>query len=121
MRSSVDGRRDIVLRGVTRTTERQVMQAIAEVLGPVQNPRYLLVRQSRLLARLRTDFHAVPTALGLKKESAERFVELWKRRVGSSRLVYTRTPEGRRILLRARAKSLASGMQRLVDRRSVWL
>ena len=82
VRSSVDGRKDIVLRGVSRSTERQVMQAIAEVLGPVQNPRYLLVRSSRLGWRTRTDYHAVPTALGARKGWAEEFAALWSARVG---------------------------------------
>jgi hypothetical protein len=40
VRHSLDGRADIVLTGVRRATERHVMQAIAEVLGPVQNPRF---------------------------------------------------------------------------------
>ena len=70
---------------------------------------------------MRADYHAVPTALGAKKAWAEGFEKLWNQRIGSSRLVYTRTPEGRRVLLRARAKSLAAGFQRSVDRRSAWL
>lgn len=121
VRSSVDGRKDIVLRGVARSTERQVMQAITEVLGPVENPRYLLVRRSRLGWRTRTDYHAVPAVLGARKEWAEKFAKLWAARVGSSSLVFTRNPEGRRMLLRARAKSLAAGFQRSVDRRTAWL
>ena len=121
VRTSLDGRNDIVLRGVSRSAERLVMQAIAEVLGPVQNPRHLLVRESRLGWRMRADYHAVPSALAARKAWAETFAKLWKQRVGSSRLVYTRTPEGRRLLLRARAKSLAAGFQRSVDRRSAWL
>lgn len=121
VKASLDGRRDIVLRGVSRSTERQVMQAIAEVLGPVQNARYILMRHSRLGWRTRTDYHPLPSALGARKDWAEGFAALWSARVGSSRLVYTRTPEGRRVLLRARAKSLAAGFQRSVDRRSAWL
>jgi hypothetical protein len=91
------------------------------VLGPVENPRYLLMRHSRLGWRTRTDYHAVPAALGAKKDWAERFAALWNAQVGSSRLVYARTPQGRLTLLRARAKSLAAGFQRYVDRRSAWL
>lgn len=121
VRTSLDGRKDVVVCGVSRSTERLIMQAIAEVLGPVQNPRYLLVRHSRLGWRTRTDYHAVPSALGAKKECAERFAALWAARIGSSQLVFTRTPAGRRLLLRARAKSFAAGLQRSVDRRSVWL
>lgn len=119
--TSIDGRKDIVLTGTSRAAERHVMQAIAEILGPVQNPRYLLVRTSWLGPKRRVDYHAVPAALGARKEHAEGFAELWRDGVGTSRLVFTRTAEGRRVLLRARASSFAAGFQRTVDRRSVWL
>ena len=121
LRTSVDGRKEVVLTGVGRATERAVMQAIAEILGSVQNPRYLLVRASRLGLKTRVDYHAVPAVLGTRKQDAERFAELWRKRIGSSKLVHTRTAEGRRVLLRARAFSFAAGFQRAVDRRSVWL
>ncbi|MCA1196382.1 DEAD/DEAH box helicase family protein [Sphingomonas sp. R647] len=121
IRTSLDGRKDVILTGVSRAAERQVMQAIAEILGPVQNPRYLLVRRTWLGPRRRVDYHAVPAALGTRKEVAERFAELWRERIGSSDLVFARTVEGRRLLLRARASSFAGGFQRSVDRRSVWL
>lgn len=117
IRTSLDGRKDIVLTGVSRAAERQVMQAI----WPVQNPRYLLVRSSWLGLKKRVDYHAVPAALGARKEYAERFAELWRGGVGSSKLVFTRTADGRRTLLRARASSFAAGFQRIVDRRSIWL
>lgn len=121
LRASVDGRKEVVLHGVSRSAERHVIQAISDVLGPVGNPRYLLVRTSRLGWRTRTDYHPVPAAIGARKEWAETFARLWSNRVGSSELVFTRTAEGRRTLLRARAKSLAAGFQRAVDRRSAWL
>jgi hypothetical protein len=121
VRHSLDGRADIVLTGVRRATERHVMQAIAEVLGPVQNPRYLLVRSSRLGPLRRTDYHAVPAALGARKEWAEAFATRWNCRVGAGKLVFTRRAEGRILLLRARARSFAAGFQRSVNRRSAWL
>lgn len=121
VRSSIDGRKDIVITGVKRDTERQIMQAIAEILGPIQNPRYLLVRHSWFGPKKRTDYHAVPTALGASKTSAEHFAKIWAANVGTSNLVYTRTPPGRRTLLRARARSFSAGFQRVVDRRSIWL
>lgn len=121
IRTSVDGRKDVILTGVSRAAERQVMQAIAEILGPVQNPRYLLVRRSWIGPRRRVDYHAVPALLAARKEFAEQFASLWVKRVGYSDLVFVRTAEGRRLLLRARAASFAAGFQRSVDRRSVWL
>jgi hypothetical protein len=118
---SLKGRCDVILQGASRSTERTVMQAIAEILGPVQNPRYLLVRRSWLGPIRRTDYHAVPTAIGGRKDWAEFFHREWVKHVGSSRLIFTRTPEGRLSLLRARARSFAAGFQRVVDRRSEWL
>lgn len=47
------------------------MQAIAEILGPVQNPRYLLVRRLWLGSRRRIDYHAAPAALGTRKKFAK--------------------------------------------------
>ena len=121
IRTGAEARKDIVLTGVSRATERQVMQAIAEILGPVQNPRYILLRTSWLGLKKRVDYHAVPAVLGQRKEDAEGFAKLWRGGVGSSQLVFTRTAKGRRILLRARASSFAAGFERSVDRRSVWL
>jgi superfamily II DNA or RNA helicase len=112
---------DVLIEGVTRATEHALIEAVAEVLGPTENPRYLLVRRSWLGPVQRTDYHPVPTALGARKEFAEIFHSEWKTRVGSSRLVFTRTAAGRLILLRARAQSFAAGFRRAINRRSAWL
>jgi hypothetical protein len=120
-RMTVSGRIDIIAHGLSRASERAVMQAMAEVLGPVQNPRYLLERRSWLGPVSRRDYHAVPSAIGARKEWAEDFHAAWKSNLGSSELVFTRTSRGRLILLRARTKSFAAGFQRRVDRRSAWL
>ncbi|MBK6802708.1 MAG: DEAD/DEAH box helicase family protein [Novosphingobium sp.] len=119
-RRSASGRVDVLVEGLPRAGERAVLEALAEALGHVRNPRYLLVRRSWLGLHRRTDYHAVPEAIGRQKASAEVFHREWCARVGSARLVYTRSAEGRLILLRARARSFAAGFQRRVDRYSVW-
>ena len=87
------------LQGGT-TRERSIfLDALQEVLGPIENPRYVLVRKSLLGWFLRKDYHTVPTALGRNKDLAEYFRKMWSRHVGPADLVYTRTPEGRRFLL----------------------
>ncbi len=63
VRASLSGALDLILRGTSRSAERALMLAVSELLGPVQNPRYLLVRRSWLGLHRRTDWHAVPTAL----------------------------------------------------------
>lgn len=108
------------LEGAGRAEERLFLEALAEVLGPIGNPRYLIVRQSWLGRRSRTDYHAVPALFGRKKHLAEYFCARWNRRVGSGRLVYLRNAPGRRLLLRARTRSLAAGFQRFVGSLSLW-
>jgi len=108
------------LEGGLRAEERLFLDALDEVLGPIRNPRYLIVRRSRLGLRLRTDYHAVPAIFGRAKPLAQHFTKRWNRRVGAGRLVYLRSAAGRRLLLRARARSFAAGFQRLVGRFSQW-
>lgn len=95
------------------------IRAMREVLRPVGNPRYLLAK-ARFLRHFGEDYFAVPEALARKKDSAEKFARQWGKRVGSVRLVYTRTPEGRGILLRARMHSFAASFQESTERVSCW-
>ncbi len=121
IRPNLKGRYEVIMDRATRAEERIFLDALAEVLGPVQNPRYLLVRESHLWGSRRTDYHAVPALIGARKEIAEHFHRQWRQSIGSSELVYTRTGDGRRILLRARVDSFAAGMGRVFQRRSVWM
>jgi hypothetical protein len=109
------------LKGGT-TRERSVfLEALEELLGPIENPRYALVRKTPLLGRLmRKDYHTVPKVIGKNKETAEYFRKMWAAHVGPAELVYTRTPEGRRFLLKARARSMAQSFQRRAERLRAW-
>lgn len=95
------------------------LRALREVLSPIDNPRYLLAR-SRIWRIFREDFFSVPDVLGRKKEFSEFFAQRWKRLVGPAQLVFTRTPEGRRLLLRARNHSLSGTFQKHSERVSCW-
>jgi hypothetical protein len=97
-------------------------RAYRELLGPLGNARYIIKRDStslrnpiyrslwllvRTVLSLGKDLHAyhpVPAVLASRKERAEALARYWKRYVGGGHLVYTRTGEGRRILLQARAQ-----------------
>jgi superfamily II DNA or RNA helicase len=94
--------------------------ALEETLAPIGNPRYLLVRRTRLGLLQRTDYHAAPTAIGRKRELAEAFARAWRKRVGRTELIYTRSVEGRKTLLRARVHSLAASLQGQASRVSCW-
>ena len=63
-------------------------RALAELVGPVRMPRYLLVEGDG------TSW-PVPEELGARRDLAERFVEAWSVHVGPAAAIYARNPEGR--------------------------
>jgi len=108
------------LKGGT-TRERSVfLEALQELMSPVDNPRYLLVRKNPLGPLMRKDYHAVPKVLAKKKELAEYFRKMWARHVGPCDLVYTRNTEGRQLLLKARAQSMSAAFQHRTERTRAW-
>ncbi len=115
-----DGSVTAALAGADFYEQALFADSLAEILGPVENPRYLLTRSKRLWRWLRSDFHAVPQALGSDKKRAEILFQAWKKRVGPAALVYTRSIEGRRFLLRARARAFSTAMAPLPERLDKW-
>lgn len=97
------------------------LQALQELLNPIENPRYLLVRKSMWWNRFtRKDYHSVPSIIGAKKEYAEYFADQWSKRVGRMNLIYTRTRDGRIELIRARNKSLSATFRPRSERLTRW-
>jgi len=97
--------------------------AMEQIFAPIVDQRYLIWRDDRRLpnwmlspfwqmlrglARRASHwppaYYPVPAALSDRKEHAEIFARYWRRYVGGGKLIYTRTEEGRRILLQARAQ-----------------
>jgi hypothetical protein len=108
------------VHGVSTPDRQLILDALEELLRPVDNPRYLLLRSSRLGHLMRRDYHAVPAIIGQKKEYAELLGRHWRRYVGKARTVYTRKHEGRLLLLKARSSAMSSAFRRKVDRLTVW-
>lgn len=95
------------------------IQALQELLDPIDNPRYLLIRRQNGLLHA-TDYFAVPSALSQNKGNVAIFERMWRERMGEVQVVYTRNQEGRRVLLRAR-KNASSAMRRKKSQRlSKW-
>lgn len=98
------------------------IQCLQEFLDPVENPRYLLVRHERFRNLVnQTDYFAIPSVISPNKKSVEIFKKLWRTYIGKCDIVYTRSAEGRKILLKAR-KYAFSAIKRDVSKRvSKWL
>lgn len=105
--------------GGSRKDQATFLRALRELVQPVENPRYLLARK-RLWRIFREDYFPIPELLARKKEFAEFFAQRWRRLVGPIQLVFTRTAEGRELLLRARMHSLAGVFQKRSERLSCW-
>lgn len=114
-----DGSFSISMSGGTFFERALFADSVNEILGAVENPRYLLTRGggSRFA---RIDYHAVPIALGNKKEHAETLRAAWVRRVGPTELIYLRNPDGRRLLLKARSRAFSNRMQTKSERFDRW-
>lgn len=112
----------IHLEGGTYHERAVFADAVAEVLGEVENPRYLLIRAGRNpLGGKVVDYHPVPLVLGIRKDRAEIFHQAWQKRVGPAQLVYTRTAEAKPTLLAARARSFATATRKATARIERWI
>jgi len=97
------------LEGVTLQEEQLFLELLEEALGPIDNPRYLILRKHYDgEALLSVQHYAVPGLFGQRRAEAEAYRESLQRQMPEPlELLYTRTFEGRRVLLAARAKTLA--------------
>ena len=107
------------IEGGTGRDQAVFLRALREVLKPIADPRYLLAR-TKFWRFFREDYFAVPDVFARKKDFAEAFARQWCKRVGSVQLIYTRTPEGRKVVLRARMHSFAAAFQNPTERVSCW-
>lgn len=108
------------LDGATYHETQLFLDSLQEILEHIANPRYIMARYSVLGRWHRRDYHAVPKVLGVNKDRAETFARKWRRHVGSCDLVFTRTVEGRQVLLRARQDSLAAHFVDRSERVNRW-
>lgn len=108
------------LEGASSFEKTVFLDALQDALGPIENPRYILTRNSTLFACARKDFHVVPEIFAERKEKAEYFEKMWKKYVGPTELIYTRNEDGRKILVKARNRSLSGQFTRKSERLNVW-
>ncbi|MGG5507329.1 MULTISPECIES: DEAD/DEAH box helicase family protein [unclassified Myroides] len=100
------------LEGATLRESHVFASCMKELLSPIENPRYVLERKTLLpIQDSETDFHAVPDCLGVNRERVNYFAQQWTYKVGRNRIVYTRTPEGRKELLQARITAIVNQLE----------
>ena len=97
------------LDGGTSFEKSMFVEMIQEIVDPIGNPRYIIIRKSKIFKIIhQLDFHAVPELLGKKAALANSFAKHWEKEVGKCELFFTRSIAGRRLLIRAKVKALAN-------------
>ena len=94
------------ITGSTLKESNLFVDSVEEVFSKTINQRYIVARLNKNLKQI-NDYYNVPTVLSANKEMAETFSKYWKQKIGEHDLVYTRTADGRRMLLRARMKDMS--------------
>lgn len=109
------------LEGGTTFDKSAFINALREIIAPIDNPRYVIIRKNRFMLFVKQkDYHSVPETLGRNKDLAEYFKNQWERLVGACELIFTRTIEGRKLLLKSRDKSLAAQLDDKVEHINKW-
>ncbi|OIQ22574.1 MAG: restriction endonuclease subunit R [Flavobacterium sp. MedPE-SWcel] len=115
-----DGTIHCYLEGGSTYEKSIFMNSLAELIGPIDNPRYVIIRTSRLLFIKQKDYHSVPEILSKTKKPAQNFELYWRKYVGHCHLVFTRNQEGRELLVKSRTKALISQLDDEIEQVSKW-
>jgi superfamily II DNA or RNA helicase len=109
------------LEGGTTFDKSTFINALQEIIAPIDNPRYVIIRKNRFMLFVKQkDYHSVPEILGRNKNLAVYFKSQWERLVGTCDLIFTRTIDGRKLLLKSRVKSLAAQFNDKVEHVNKW-
>lgn len=109
------------LAGSSAFERSTFINAMEEIISAVDNPRYIIIRKNKFLGiRAQFDYHAVPECFGKNAKLVTYFTEQWKTHVGRAEMVYTRSLEGRKLVLKSRIHSLSAQFDPQIERLNVW-
>ena len=107
----------IYLKGASMREKEIFAQTMTEFFAPIENQRYILKACHKV--KDQTEFFAVPSMFEKRKADAESFLRHIQKSLGKYVLIYTRSVQGRPILLEARIKSLGNKQERTVTHKKV--
>ncbi len=102
------------LTNATAHEQKIFSTAVSEMLSPIDNPRYILVKGWDY-----TNSFACPSVIGNKKENAELLADTLKKKAGEFKVIYTRNENGRKELLNCRKNSYLNLNSKLVGSKKV--
>lgn len=93
---------------------------LQEIMEHLDNPHYLLLHKKKRGVLKQINYYPIPQIIGKKKENADFFHKQWMKKLGKSELIFTRTIEGRKILMKARMTAMSSAFIKRSERINVW-
>lgn len=109
------------ISGVNKLESKLFLDALNEILLPVDNPKYLLIRSTWIRKKVKHEqFITVPEIFGNNKSNALIFQKYWNRHVKKVELVYTRNIKGRKFLLKARLKAIKRSEKAITRKDIIW-
>ncbi|MBQ4560225.1 MAG: DEAD/DEAH box helicase family protein [Tyzzerella sp.] len=91
--------------------------AMAEMLSPIKNPRYVLIAKTRPNRYNYELSFACPSIIGKKKEYVEILSKKLKDTTGNFEPVYTHREEGRKLILKCRKKSYITHNEKMMGKK----
>lgn len=107
----------IYLKGASMRGKEIFAQTMTEFFAPIENQRYILKACHKVNDQ--TEFFSVPSMFEKRKADAESFLRHIQKNLGKYDLIYTRSVQGRPILLEARIKALGNKQERTVTHKKV--
>ena len=105
------------LRNATIHDQNVFNTAMAEMLSPIENPRYLLIGRNMFGGYKYSLSYACPSAIGRKKEYVEVLAKKLKGVAGKFEPVYCHREEGRKLILKCRRHSYITANQQALDKK----
>ncbi len=111
------GYMSISLRNASIHDQNLFNTAMSELLSPIENPRYILVKKSRSSKYNYFYSFACPSVIGRKKEYVQALADKLKKDTGTFVPVYTRNENGRSFILKCRNGSYITYNHRMTDKK----
>lgn len=107
--------------GATQYESSLFINALEEIVKPIENPRYLIIIKSFFRRKMKIqNYYAVPTVFGSHKKYVVIFKKHWSKQMGRSKVFYTRKFEGRRLLLKARLFHVSNAFKKVTKNSVIW-
>lgn len=104
------------IEGASLQESNLFITCLKEIFSKAENQRYIISTKRNNISR----YFNIPKIFSNNKENAQGFVNIWMKKIGKVELIYTKSAEGRKELLKARMQNIElkdriSRKQKLAD------